>query len=335
MRNILFSVLSLTFAFGIVQAQDVLFSAIYNYREWQNPAFVGLLPSDWQVGVVYRNQWQQIPVPYKTGEFYVHYKGLERKMEPMWIGLGISGHTAMATKHLKRTTAQVSGALLTGLSNTLFVGAGASISYSSLAIDINGLLFESQLTNKGFDPTLPTQESVVSDRTSGVGFHVGALGGIRTLNNNIYILSFGIYQVISPLEQVNTSTEWRRNERLTILATANTYVSNRRLILKPILFAAMQGSAVAMATGGAIVYNVEQTTMKGFFGGGLIYHLGRFLSPIIMAEIYSLRVYLAYDFNLGTLSSDLGTNGAIEINVEFNYPPQHIRKYKSIYCPRF
>lgn len=49
------------------RAQDIHFSQFYETNILRNPAFMGMYPGDYKVGVVYRSQWSTISKPFQTG----------------------------------------------------------------------------------------------------------------------------------------------------------------------------------------------------------------------------------------------------------------------------
>ena len=55
-------------------AQDIHFSQFFETPLLRNPSLAGIFNGDLRIQGVYRNQWQSVTVPYKTGSFNFEYK---------------------------------------------------------------------------------------------------------------------------------------------------------------------------------------------------------------------------------------------------------------------
>ena len=56
------------------RTQDIHFSQFFETPLVRNPALAGIFSGDIRVQAVYRNQWNSVTVPYKTGSFNAEYK---------------------------------------------------------------------------------------------------------------------------------------------------------------------------------------------------------------------------------------------------------------------
>src|SRR5437764_470156 len=55
-------------------AQDIHFSQFFETPMFRNPALAGIFSGDMRLNLVYRNQWQNLIVPYQTGLFSSEFK---------------------------------------------------------------------------------------------------------------------------------------------------------------------------------------------------------------------------------------------------------------------
>ncbi len=59
---------------GQAKAQDIHFSQFFETPLLRNPSLAGIFNGDLRIQGVYRNQWQSVTTPYKTGSFNFEYK---------------------------------------------------------------------------------------------------------------------------------------------------------------------------------------------------------------------------------------------------------------------
>jgi hypothetical protein len=72
-----------------VFGQGIHFSQYYNNAALLNPSYTALLPEeDYRIGVQYRNQYQNITVPYNTFSAYADFGYGRAKNENGWWGFG-------------------------------------------------------------------------------------------------------------------------------------------------------------------------------------------------------------------------------------------------------
>src|SRR4030095_2054572 len=72
-----------------IQAQDLHFSQFFNSPLLTNPANTGFIPdADYRLGANYRNQWANIPIPYKTMSIWGDAQVFRNRFETGWVGLG-------------------------------------------------------------------------------------------------------------------------------------------------------------------------------------------------------------------------------------------------------
>ena len=70
----IYTILSFVFLSVTIYGQDVTFSQFYEQPLLRNPALAGVFTGDLRVSAIYRNQWQSISVPFRTGFFSVEKK---------------------------------------------------------------------------------------------------------------------------------------------------------------------------------------------------------------------------------------------------------------------
>ncbi len=320
---------------GIVAfGQDIHFTGIHTYREWQNPSFVGLLASDWRAGIVYRNQWGSVLSPYLTTEVYFHMVGLEKQLKPGWAGAGFLFSWDEATPHLRRYYFQGSIAYFHSPWYGGFVGAGLGVARSIRVLNMNGLLFESQLTSEGFDASLPTGEPIMGQASQGMWtVQAGVTTGFR-IDVHLLLFALGMHHIVGAQEYFLAPR--KRKIRYTFLTAANVYSSDQLWVFKPMLYVQMEGLTWEPILAALVLRDFHtKKNKKVVVSGGLLYRIHRNLSPLIQVEYSIFKVYALYDYQFAKVGRDITRWGGPELGMEIAFPPPELRTpARSVYCPR-
>lgn len=318
-----------------VQAQGMHFSQYYNAPMLLNPANTALMSeSDYRLGVNYRNQWAQIPVPYKTISGYGDFQLFRNQNLTNWMGMGFAAFNDKAGDgqlSLSKYEAFLAYHVETG-DYTMF-SAGLSCGYVQRTVDFNKLSFDQQWDGFKFDPNIANGETQDVAQTSYVD--VGA--GINFAffpNEFTYIkLGAGVGHVNLPKE-----TFYGQDTRLKFRPTLNfdaLFITSPGVTLNPSIYYTRQGTAQELVYGmqGTVTVGEENYKSSSFIFG--IYHRWQEAVVGVLGFQWSgLKLTTSYDFTLSSLTPDTRSNGAMEMSLVFQgFYGGGARE--NMNCPRF
>lgn len=318
-------------------AQDPHFTQFFASPLTLNPAFTGLFNGDFRIAGNYRNQWSSISTPFVTGTVSADFGILKNTISynDIW-GVGVlamydqTGGGGLRNNYFAVSTAYHKGLDAEGR-QTLAVGGQVALVQKRL--DFSRLLFESQLTNQGFDPTLPSGEYFSNANLTYSDYNVGLLynGGIGDYDNIYFGASY--YHITEPNETFLGQTN-HLHARYTAHAGGGFTISPTTRIYTSALFM-KQGSAQEIAAGAALGFLVnglpETPTM---FYIGSWYRWQDAVNPYVGLEFNSVQIGLSYDVNTSTLKPASNYRGGMELS--FIYIHQHRDpNRRKLNCPKF
>jgi type IX secretion system PorP/SprF family membrane protein len=189
-RALLF--LAILLYFNPLRAQDPHFSQFFASPLTLNPAFTGLFSGDYRLSGNYRSQWRSISTPFVTGTVAMDFGILKNVISytDIW-GVGVmamydrSGGGALTSSYLSFSTAYHKGLDPEG-NHTLAIGLQGTLVQKR--IDNSKLQFENQIDNNGYNPMIPSNETLVNPKISYFDPNVGILyNGLIGEASNIYL----------------------------------------------------------------------------------------------------------------------------------------------------
>jgi type IX secretion system PorP/SprF family membrane protein len=332
MRNLLTLLCILFFTVG--KAQDPHFSQFFASPLTLNPAFTGKFDGQLRLAFNHRDQWPSIPNAYVTTSGSVDLSIL-KKTVPTGDVLGI-GFTFLSDQSaddaLKMNYGSVSVSYHKAIDDEGYntIGAGFQATYSSLAIDLQKLRFEDELTPNGFTGT--TSE-VFANGTSENYFDMsaGLLFSGSTDGVNNYYFGASLYHINRPSVGF-MDKNWILLPRSTIHAGASFPVSDQ-LTLSASAISQFQNEANETLVGAALSANANHDTDNptNVLVGSWI-RFGDAIIPYVGLEFNGIRIGASYDVNTSSLKAATQGQGGSEISIIY------IKKdyqTKGIPCPNF
>lgn len=288
------------------KAQDPHFTQFFASPLTLNPAFTGYFSGDFRIAGNYRSQWSSVTSPYVTGTVSADFGILKNSIPytDTW-GVGIlalydkTGSGALTTTYAAISTAYHKGLDVDG-NHTL--GLGVQMALVNKRIDQTKLIFENQIGNTGFDPSLPSGETIANPSIGYMDYNVGLLyNGLVGESSNLYI-GASYYHFTEPVESfLDKSSSNRLSSRYTVHAGGSFPVmENNRVYLSA--YHMRQNTATETSIGGAFGFLVngipEQPTM---FYLGAWYRYKDAFNPYVGLEVKNFQVGLSYDLNVSTL----------------------------------
>lgn len=324
-------------------AQDVHYTQFYTDALRLNPAMTGNFNGDYRIGLNLRNQWQAIPVPYRTGSVYadfVPFKSESRKGKQTWAGTGLNLlYDYAGDGQLSMLEIRGNAAVHAVVMPNLYVSAGASAAFRQRSINFAQLYFASQWTDQGFDLGNISQEDLGQQSLGYVDVSAGTNISYQVPQIcNVY-LGASILHLNRPAESF-LQTDNRLGSRLA-LQLGGSFTANRFMI-EPAIYYSNQKKASELLVGSNVVWNIAQGNYnkKGQresstkLYAGLWYRLNDAIAPLVGIEWNSYRLLFSYDINISSLQTASAKRGGLEISLV------HVGVFKKrfktdIYCPRF
>ncbi len=322
------------FTGSIVFGQDIHFSTYTQFEQEENPAFIGTMSGLYRAKIFYRNQWSVVPVPYITTGITVDGRFFPSKQQNAWVGGGLTVYKdAAGDLKLSENYVGLAGAVMLGISNTTFIGAGLSFSYSWYSIDLANAKGISQWDGFQYDPNVPLGEGPIGTYST-PNLSVG-IGGMY--NIEVFRLAGGI--ALHNLIGARNAFYGNETKAKRIVAHLRSYVElNKQWALVPFAFFSYQSPFWELTIGSLVRYDINpDAAFVHGVSAGVAYRTRDAIAPIIRYEFRSIDITVAYDLITSTLKQDIGSMaGGPEVTLSVMYPFEGSRKgYGKIYCPRF
>ncbi len=316
-------------------AQDPTFSQFFSSPLNVNPALTANINADWRAILNYRSQWMGAQSPYTTGTISYDSKIFQNKnkfvSEDNYFGLGgmlmfdrALGGVAKSTFASLNLSYNIK--IIDGYNKHRW-GLGFGASYGRRSIDYSQLSFENQYTGSGFNTSLPTGESALSNMKPFVSINTGLTYSITNDKSNF---DFGVaaFHVNKPaqtfLQDVNQHLEIRK----VVHANFETYL-NENTVANTNAIYQQQGTAKYLSAGAGLgFYSGEDRST--LINSGLWFRAKNGFVPYIGLAINNLQFGLSYDITTSKLNEAAVKPASIELSIILRGSRE---VSKSIPCP--
>ena len=305
-------------------AQDIHFSQVDADPVLLNPAYSGFYEGLGRFGVVYRNQWASVSVPFSTlaasGEMAVWRGGGRR-------GLSVGG-TLFADKAGTLNYGTVSGHLSTAYYQALN-RSGSSV--LSVGVEVGW-------AQSGFDPSQAEMEE------AGEGFEV------RKVHYPLLAAGLAWYWQPTPDFHLKAGLSLRNFNRpnISYMKLDETYLARRyslfaraeyrcwqSISLLPVLMTQVQGKHREVVFGGDVKWYIEEGGSREVsLRAGVAMRAADALIANLMLEYNSLLFTFSYDANISGLAVASGGMGAFEAGLVYRLAKGN-KKTKALKCPQY
>lgn len=305
-------------------AQDIHFSQVDADPVLLNPAYSGFYEGLGRFGVVYRNQWASVSVPFSTlaasGEMAVWRGGGRR-------GLSVGG-TLFADKAGTLNYGTVSGHLSTAYYQALN-RSGSSV--LSVGVEVGW-------AQSGFDPSQAEMEE------AGEGFEV------RKIQYPLLAAGLAWYWQPTPDFHLKAGLSLRNLNRpnISYMKLDETYLARRyslfaraeyrcwqSISLLPVLMSQVQGKHREVVFGGDVKWYIEEGGSREVsLRAGVAMRAADALIANLMLEYNSLLFTFSYDANISGLAVASGGMGAFEAGLVYRLAKGN-KKTKALKCPQY
>lgn len=305
-------------------AQDIHFSQVDADPVLLNPAYSGFYEGLGRFGVVYRNQWASVSVPFSTlaasGEMAVWRGGGRR-------GLSVGG-TLFADKAGTLNYGTVSGHLSTAYYQALN-RSGSSV--LSVGVEVGW-------AQSGFDPSQAEMEE------AGEGFEV------RKVQYPLLAAGLAWYWQPTPDFHLKAGLSLRNLNcpNISYMKLDETYLARRyslfaraeyrrwqSISLLPVLMSQVQGKHREVVFGGDVKWYIEEGGSREVsLRAGVAMRAADALIANLMLEYNSLLFTFSYDANISGLAVASGGMGAFEAGLVYRLAKGN-KKTKALKCPQY
>lgn len=340
-KYLLSIVMLLSLSFAAVHAQDVHFSQFFEAPILRNPALAGLFDGDVRVQAVYRTQWGNITVPYKTGALSAEYKQpVGNNNDFITMGMQLlydkAGTVNFTTTHLLPA---VNYHKSLSDDRTKYLSLGITGGLVQQSIDRSKITTNSQYDGSAWNPAIADGEALAAnsyhhwDGGVGVSFNSSINGNPA---DNYYI---GLaYQHVNrpknsfyknPLIELNARWEFTSGVKFSLdEKTFFTVYGNysRQGNYTETLAGALYGLRVGE--------NMDQPDYTIQFGAMM--RMKDAVIPMVKLDHRPYSVTVSYDANTSTLNTGAGRPNAFEMSLTYTgFTKRNNSTLNAIACPRF
>lgn len=342
----------LTYAIGLLAlatgpekavGQGMHFSQYYNAPMLLNPANTALMSDkDFRVGLNYRDQWGQVPAPFKTFSAFADFQVLRNDDYTNWLGMGIALFNDRAGNgDLSLTKVEGFIAYHISLSEVSMLSGGISAGYAQRSLNFNKLTFGMQWDGFKFDIARLNGERDGIIKTNFVDIGAG-LNYAFFPNELIYVkVGAGIAHVNQPVESFysTSSSQDVDANKLGMRPTGNIDVRLRMretFTLNPSIYYTYTKNASELIAGslGMFYLGGAKETPTQFIVGGF-YRLNESVIGAIGLEWAGVKTMLSYDVTVSSFAPDNGSKGGLELSLIYQGMYGNMGGRKVINCPRF
>lgn len=319
MRGRIYAIFFFIFFWGVSWGQDPHFSQFYASPLNLNPSYTGLFSGDVRASAIYRNQWQSIVNPFRTGSVAVDGRILRNLFkEDHVLGVGVTGLFDQSNNGGLRSRFL---AVTAGYNHQLDgngyhrLGVGFQASIVSKSIDYSRFVFSRQFTPNGFDNNLPTGEPNTYLNINYPDFGTGILYSGYSYAEHQWHLGASYYHITRPNESM-TGADARLSTRKTLHAGYNFPVNELSRMFFSGLY--MQSAITNEAMVGAVYQNsLNNYEMNASILMGLYYRFNESIIPYIGLEMNQFQAGLSYDITVSSLKTASNFRGGMELTIQY------------------
>ena len=324
-----FSFLSFT-----MSAQDLHHSLFHLIPSFYNIASTNNFDDQWRCGLVYRNQWASVPLPYTTLTA-VFDKKIGRNINPGgWATSFIFHYDKAGDTHLNwiELAANVSYGVRLGSSSVL--SAGFQLGGVQRAFSTSGLSFDKQFIDDHYDPINPNGENLANKQKLGIDLGAG-VSYLQKISKNIV---FNIGASVRHLNQANINFFDEKTKKMPLRfnyqSSLNLGLTNNIELQLNGLYSTQEVQNELVA-GGLIRYFLHSESMEGTsFGLGFYLRNQDAYIPFVELKWDAWLLSVSYDINNSKFVEATNRKGGPEIAL-FYAPKPKIKFNTFKPCPIF
>ena len=318
---------------SISRAQDIHWSQFDDNPIYQNPGNTGQFNGDIRFVGNYRDQWRSVTVPFNTISLSADANMAFNRN--LGVGLLLS-HDVVGDGKFRTMEVQGNVSYLLKITSdsmhTLRPGMNFGLNHRQLNSD--QFYFDNQFNGIQFDPSLPTNESFLSDRRSNFSFGVGTI--YQYYQNERFNITggFALFNVNRP-DQGFFGTKIQRDRRLNVFAKG-IYKLNYDWDILPSMQLSIQGVYREFIIGARAKYTlVNRLGEYRALYGGLFYRNKDAAYLSVGMDYQNWFVGMSYDINFSKLVPASRLRGGFELSVRYILTRFKPKKIVHRICPDY
>ncbi len=335
------TILLLSFFVASLNAQDIHFSQFFETPLLRNPALAGIFSGDVRIQSVYRNQWNSVTTPYKTGSLNIEYKKPVGKGDDfLTIGGQIlydrAGTIALQSTHVLPSLNYHKS--LSGDKNR-YLSLGFMGGWVQRRIDRSKVTTNSQYDGTGFNPGLSDGESFPRNSYSYLDASVGMSYNSQigeNPDNNIYLGAayhhFNKATKVSFYGSPNYEMVPKWVGSLGLRMSVNEYSFFT-------LYGDYSKQGTYTETMGGALYSWRLDDIEDpqyILSGGILMRWKDAVIPVAKLEFKPFAVAVSYDANISQLKPASRGQGGFEISLSYQKSlDRYSHSDDAVRCPRF
>lgn len=303
-----------------LSAQDINFSQFYELPMLRNPALSGFYVGDIRVTSIYRNQWEAVPVKYRTQGLGVETRfAVGSGDDYMSLGLQMTNDIAGDGK-LGRTQILPVAAFHKSLNadRDMYLTAGFIGGPVSQRVDPTRLRFDDQFVNGAYSATNPTRQTFSSsnftywDMGAGLSFSSELAYGTRFYLGASYFHFNNPRVAFSAMNDISLNRKFTLNGGLSIETSDNDRLSFFGDIYLQGGSRQMQGGVIFRHM---VVEYMDEEAIAVSVGG--FYRGSDAVVPMLRLDYLKFGIGMSYDVNISKLRSASQFRGGLEFTMSY------------------
>ena len=305
-------------------AQDIHLSQFFNAPLVLNPASAGDIQGDQRAALIYRTQWQSAGSSFRTQAFSYDLPLFRQRLKAgRYLGLGIHFFSDKAgNTKFGDTQGNLSVSYAIKSSENALLAFGIQGGYGQRSAVLNGMRWDSQFNGAGYDPDLPTGETMADASTNFVDFGAGVLWKGEMKSGALWKTGASVYHLNQPMVSLFGSNDDRLLRRYVVHAEMR--FEGKKWTWLPKVYAQQQGGGREVVLG-ALMHrriNVDSryTTHKNSSAiyMGCFYRWNDAVVPTLQFEWQrKLVAALSYDVNVSRLRAQTSMRGGMEVSIQW------------------
>jgi type IX secretion system PorP/SprF family membrane protein len=313
-----------------VAAQDAHFSQFYEAPLLLNPARAGFVNGTFQLTGIYRSQWKEVTIPFKTLSGTANVNVPAGKNKNNIIGIAVadfadkSGDAVYTINHFDGTFSYHKNF---GADFNRYLGGGITVSYASTTFDPTVLMFDEDFNNGTNTEIIGSTKSSYFDLAAGIEYN-------ELDEDHHFNAGIACFHVMQPTVSYSNNAEsviyrkWVGNAGYSLPL-------NKKFDLLPRAAVFIQGPSNEFILGSDLKIKLTQGQSTDYsIYAGAYYRVGDAFIPRFRVDMGELSFGLSYDFTTSELKKVSQTAGGPELTLIYVGRIKGISAGR-IYNPRF
>lgn len=319
-----------------LSAQDIHFSNWQLSPLNQNPSNTGVFEGDMRLIFNYRNQWQQVKVPYNSVSFGMDMNLQKPLIKKTKEAIGIIFNNDVAGDgHYSTTDVKIplNHKINFKQDSSFCLNIAVMAGLSNIAINPNKLSYDAQWDGDSYNSSLSNgefflkQSKLIADVSGGISLTKNFGKKINTT------IGYALYHANQPNISFNNTNGVTLKMRHAESFTFN-YSFNQISSLLFEYYGNQQQAFKENMIGLSYYYTIEPKTHTRI-NAGLLSRLGDAIITTVGIEHQNIRIQATYDYNYSPFKRATNTRGGFEISLIYIHQKQKVFIPKTKVCPVF